>query len=196
VIKLSAELGVKYLSVYVFSTENWKRPNDEVSFLMGLLKESLHKETPQLHQQNVRIKVLGDLSELSPELQAQIKTSEGHTASNTSLQFNLLINYGARREITQAIKGIVADSTTGKLSEITESTLDDYLYTKGICDPDIFIRTGGDYRISNFLLWQCAYSELFFLDTLWPDFNRDKLIEVIQQFQRRDRRFGGINDDE
>jgi undecaprenyl diphosphate synthase len=191
-IKTCADLGVQFLSVYVFSTENWKRPEDEVSFLMGFIREMLIQETPKLHEQNIKIRVLGDIAELSPELQAQIQESEGITAANTRLQFNLLINYGSRREIVQAIQKIAQDAAAGTLSMIDDQAVSDRLYSSGIPDPDIMIRTGGDSRISNFLLWQCAYSELFFLDILWPDFDRAQLLDVIIQFQKRDRRFGGI----
>ena len=148
--------------------------------------------THELHEQNIKIRILGDHAELSPELQAQIQDSEAITAANTRLQFNLLINYGSRREIVQAIQKISQDVAAGTLSTIDDQAVSDRLYSSGIPDPDIMIRTGGDSRISNFLLWQCAYSELFFLDVLWPDFDRAHLLDVITQFQKRDRRFGGI----
>ncbi len=193
-IKACSELGVRYLSVYVFSTENWKRPPEEVQFLMGFLKEMLVKETPKLHQQDIKIKVLGDIAPLSRALQDQIQASEHQTKTNTGMQFNLLINYGSRHEITQGIQSIVSAVQSGELNPATidDTTLSHHLYSKGIPDPDIIIRTGGDVRISNFLLWQCAYSELFFIDTLWPDFDRGKLVQLIQTFQTRDRRFGGV----
>jgi undecaprenyl diphosphate synthase len=190
-IETSATLGIRMLSVYAFSTENWKRPNDEVSFLMGFIKEMLVQETPKLHAQNIRIRILGDIKGLNESIQAQIKQSESITANNTRMQLNILINYGSRREIVQAVQAI---SQNPELSgdAITEETISDHLYTSGLPDPDILIRTGGDSRISNFLLWQCAYSELFFLDLLWPDFNRDAFISVLTQYQSRERRFGGL----
>lgn len=191
-IKACADFGIRYLSVYVFSTENWKRPDDEVSFIMGFIKEMLVQETPKLHEQNIKIRILGDIAELNPALQSQIKESEAITSSNTRLQFNLLINYGSRREIVQAIQQITKDVASGVLTTIDDASVSDRLYTSGIPDPDIMIRTGGDTRISNFLLWQCAYSELFFLDVLWPDFDRAQLLSVLTQYQTRDRRFGGL----
>lgn len=195
IIKACSELGIQHLSVYAFSTENWKRPPEEVQFLMGFLKEMLTRETPKLHKQQVKIKILGDVAALPPALQDQILKSETQTATNPGLQFNLLINYGARHEITQGIQAIVAAVQQGQLdpTSITDTTLSDYLYSRNIPDPDMLIRSGGDVRISNFLLWQCAYSELFFIDTLWPDFDRSQLIALIQAFQKRDRRFGGVN---
>ncbi|NBV84288.1 di-trans,poly-cis-decaprenylcistransferase [bacterium] len=150
------------------------------------------QETPKLHAQHVKIKVLGDLAQLSPELSAQIQKSESITANNDRLQFNLLVNYGSRREIVQAVEKIAHDLSTGVLTTIDEAAISDRLYSAGIPDPDIVIRTGGDTRISNFLLWQSAYAELFFLDILWPDFDEAQLVSVIQQYQRRDRRFGGV----
>jgi len=191
-INQCGKLGIRFLSVYVFSTENWKRSTDEVSFLMGFIRDMLIQETPKLHAQHVKIKVLGDLAQLSPELSAQIQKSESITANNDRLQFNLLVNYGSRREIVQAVEKIAHDLSTGVLTTIDEAAISDRLYSAGIPDPDIVIRTGGDTRISNFLLWQSAYAELFFLDILWPDFDEAQLVSVIQQYQRRDRRFGGV----
>ncbi|MFC1617266.1 isoprenyl transferase [Candidatus Margulisiibacteriota bacterium] len=192
-IKACVELGITVLTVYVFSTENWKRPPEEVRFLMKLLKELLIKEVPVLNKEGAGVKVLGDIDELDPELQNIIKKAEESTKENQILTFNLMINYGSQREIISAVKAILADIQNGKKLEITEAVFDKYLYTKDCPDPEILIRTGGDRRVSNYLLWQIAYSELFFLDTLWPDFNREELIKVVKEFQKRERRYGGLN---
>ncbi|NDC82268.1 di-trans,poly-cis-decaprenylcistransferase [bacterium] len=191
-IKACGDVGVKFLSVYVFSTENWKRSPEEVSFLMGFMKEMFAKETPKLHARNVRMKAVGDLSGLSQELRDQIDKSEELTASNTLMQFNLLINYGSRRELVHAMEKLALRVRSGESLVIDEALVSDSLYTAGIPDPDIVIRTGGDTRISNFLLWQSAYAEFFFLEKLWPDFSETDLFDVIKKFQARERRFGGV----
>lgn len=191
-IQMCGDIGVKYLSVYVFSTENWRRSPEEVSFLMGFMKDMFANETPKLHAKNVKMKAVGDIGGLSEELRAQIAQSESITSNNDLMQFNLLINYGSRREIVHAIEAIARRIKNGEDVKIDESMVSNALYTTDIPDPDIVIRTGGDTRISNFLLWQSAYSEFFFLDKLWPDFSGDDLVSVIQQFQTRERRFGGV----
>lgn len=191
-IKACAQLGIDHLSVYVFSTENWKRPKEEVSFLMNYFSELIHQETPELCKQGVRVKVLGDLADLSDTLRKNIDYIEKETENNTTVQLNMLLNYGSRREILQACENVVALSKENPNLEVTEDLFSNQLYSKGIPDPDIMIRTGGDVRISNFLLWQLAYTECFFIETLWPDFDKETLISVIKIFQKRDRRFGGI----
>ena len=193
-IKTCVEFGISYLTVYVFSTENWKRPATEVSFLMGFLKQLVLQELPELKSQGVKIQFLGELSALADDLQNNIRIAQDETAHNTILTLNMMVNYGSRNEILHACKAMVRDAKNGTLDEasVTESVFSSYLYTKTIPDPDILIRTGGDIRISNYLLWQIAYSELFFLDSLWPDFNRDTLIKVLQEFQNRERRFGAL----
>lgn len=188
-----AELGIRYLSVYVFSTENWKRPEEEVSFLMNFFTDLIQKEAPELNRQGVCVRVLGDLAELDSKLQEKIKNTEKQTENNTRLQLNLMMNYGSRRELTQACQSLADKVKAGELSTITESDISEKLYTKSIPDPDILIRTGGDTRVSNFLLWQIAYSECFFLDQLWPDFCRETLLSVVKDYQHRDRRYGGLN---
>ena len=182
------------LNVYVFSTENWKRPATEVSFLMGFLKQLVLQELPELKSQGVKIQFLGELSALADDLQNNIRIAQDETAHNTILTLNMMVNYGSRNEILYACKAMVRDAKNGTLDEasVTESVFSSYLYTKTIPDPDILIRTGGDIRISNYLLWQIAYSEFFFLDSLWPDFNRETLIKVLQEFQNRERRFGAL----
>ncbi len=187
-----AKLKIKFLSVYVFSTENWRRPKLEVSFLITFLKKSIVDEIEELIKEGVKLKFLGDLSEFDSELLNMIRNAEDKTSANATIQLNVMINYGGRREIIDAVKHY--DHKGGNIDQFTEDDLSDHLYTGGSPDPDILIRTGGDIRISNFMLWQCAYSEFFFLDTFWPDFTIDHLLDVIQRFQKRDRRFGGLTE--
>lgn len=191
-IKACREFGVRFLSVYVFSTENWKRPPKEVEFLMAFFKELIIKELPELNKNGVRVRCLGDVDALDPELKEKIAYAENATETNTTLQLNLLINYGSRREIVQAAAKAWDALQRGEITELTEENFSDFLYTGECPEPEIFIRTGGDYRISNYLLWQISYSELFFLDLLWPDFNKNVLAEIIGKFQQRQRRFGGL----
>lgn len=184
------KLGVKVLTVYVFSTENWRRPKTEVEFLLGFLKKSIADEIDALIAQGVRIRFLGDRSLFKPELQEIFKDAEERTCNNTAIQLNVMVNYGARLEIIQAIQKYV--SKGGDIDKLTESDISNSLYCNVSGDPDILIRTGGDYRISNFMLWQIAYTELFFLPVCWPDFDLSHLLSVIGEFQSRDRRFGGL----
>jgi undecaprenyl diphosphate synthase len=194
IVKTASKLGVKYLTLYAFSTENWKRPNDEVNALMDLLVEFLTKELNELHENNVVINYIGDISALPKACQTSLVNSNIHTKNNTGLNLNLAINYGSRSEMIYAIKGVYADIENGKLSkdDINEALISDYLFTKGVPDPDILIRPSGEYRISNFLLWQIAYTELWFSNILWPDFKTEHLYQAIIDYQKRDRRFGGI----
>lgn len=192
-LKACAELGIKYLTVYVFSTENWARPIEEVQFLMKLLKKLILEEVPALNEAGAKVKCLGALEALDSDLQDNIREAEKKTAHNEVVQLNLMINYGAKSELLQAVKTVVSKYPNPE--ELNEASFSNCLYTVGIPDPDILIRTGGDFRLSNYLLWQLAYSELFFLDILWPDFGRDSLIDVVRQFQKRERRFGGIEND-
>lgn len=193
-IQAASEIGVKYISVYAFSTENWKRPKEEVSFLMTLLEELTKKETPKLKAQNAKIKYIGDLSELSQSLQNSFKWAEQETQDCNQIQINLLINYGSRREITQAVEKIVEKTKSEQTIKITEELISEHLYTKDIPDPEIMIRTSNEHRISNYLLWQLSYAEFFFIPTLWPDFNSETLYSILQQYQNRDRRFGGLSE--
>jgi undecaprenyl diphosphate synthase len=190
-ITSAAEFGIKYISFWAFSTENWKRPKKEVSFLMKLIKTVLLKELSSLKKNGVRIKFYGFFDVLPKDVQKSITKFESETQENTVIQVNIMLNYGSRQEITEAFKSISAKNLP--LTDITEETISNHLLTHDIPDPDILIRTSGEYRISNFLLWQLSYTELFFLDTLWPDFNRTHLIEVLQQFSQRDRRYGGVS---
>lgn len=193
-IQAGVKFGVHYLSVYVFSTENWSRPPEEVGFLMNLLKDLILKEAAALKKEGIRMRCLGDLSRLDPSIQNDIRAAEADTASGTVLQVNLMLNYGARMELIHACRSMASEVLAGNMTvaDITEQRFSQALYTGDIPDPDIFIRTGGDVRISNFMLWQCAYAELFFLQCFWPDFDETHFVAVLKQFQGRERRFGGV----
>lgn len=184
------DLGVEYLTVYAFSTENWKRSQEEVSAIMGLLKKYLEEAIEKMRRENVRIRILGDTSVLSPELRALIARVEAIDETlETRTQANLCVNYGGRDEIVRAVKAWQADPAHG---ELTEAELSRYLYTAGMPDPDLVIRPSGEERISNFLLWQSAYSEFYFTDTLWPDFTEKDMDAAIEAYRSRDRRYGGV----
>ena len=185
-------LGVKTLSVYVFSTENWRRPDEEVSFLLKFLKSSIQDEINELVDEGVVLRFLGDLTQFDQSLLDIIHSAESATKHNSKIQLNIMLNYGGRREIIDAVKSYVSNG--GDIETLNEEVLSKTMYTAGLPDPDILIRTGGDIRVSNFMLWQLAYSELFFMDVFWPDFDMEQLCEVIQQFQSRDRRFGGLSE--
>ena len=188
------DLGIKYLTVYAFSTENWSRPAAEVKALMNLLRTYMKTSLAKCAKNNVRIRVLGDKTRLDPDLQDSIAFLEQETAGNTGITFQIAINYGGRDEIVRAVRKIAQDVQDGKCtaSEIGEITLSDALDTGGIPDPDLLIRTCGEERISNFLLWQIAYSELYFTDKPWPDFDRAELEKAIAAYENRERRFGGL----
>jgi len=194
IVKESSRLGVKYLTLYAFSTENWKRPKEEVNTLMKLLVEYLKKEFNELNAQNVVIRSIGDIFKLPIICQEQLLEAYNNTKENDGLVLNLALNYGGRTEIISAIKSIFEELQEGKISldEINEDMLENYLYTKGIPDPDIIIRTAGEQRLSNFLLWQCAYSEFWYTNVKWPDFRKEHLNMAIYDYQNRDRRYGGI----
>lgn len=195
IIKASQALGIKALTAYSFSTENWKRPKLEVELLMMLLDKYLTNEIEEMHQQNVKIMFSGDLSRLSSKLQKKMAFAVEYTKNNTDLVLNLAINYGSRAEILRAAKLLAVDLANGKVDPtgLEEKDFDSYLYTSGLPDVDLLIRPGGDMRISNFLLWQIAYAEIWLTDCFWPDFSPATLIEAVREFQRRDRRFGGLN---
>jgi undecaprenyl diphosphate synthase len=185
--KVTAEcvrLGVKYLTLYTFSTENWNRPVEEVSALMGLILTSLEEEI--FMKNNVRFRMIGDMNRLPANVQEKIKELEEHTAKNDSMTAVIALSYSSRWEITKAVRNIVADAP----KEITEETMSQYLETRFMPDPELLIRTGGEKRISNYLLWQIAYSELYFCDTYWPDFDEEALHKAIADYQGRQRRFG------
>lgn len=187
-ITACVELGIPYLTIYAFSTENWKRPKDEVDGLMQILGDVLEKEVAELHKQGVRIYHLGRLEHLSKDLQKKILDAIELTKNNKQLILSIAWNYGGRDEILFAYQNLVKEGI--KPEDITEELIDQHLYTKDIPDPDLVIRTSGEVRTSNFLIWQSAYSEWYFTDTLWPDFNKASLEEAINEYAKRERRFG------
>ncbi|ENK1241948.1 isoprenyl transferase [Clostridium sporogenes] len=194
IVKECNNLGVKYLTLYAFSTENWKRPKDEVSALMSLLVQYLRKEVKELNENNVVVNAIGDIEELPEVCVNELKKAYEETENNTGLILNLALNYGGRDEIIRAVKNMYEDMKVGKIreEEVNEDIISNYLYTKGMADPDLIIRPSGEKRISNFLLWQCAYSEFWYSDIKWPDFKKEHLHKAIYDYQNRDRRFGAV----
>jgi len=186
----SARLGVKYLTLYTFSTENWNRPVDEVSALMALLMDSIEEET--FMKNNIRFRIIGDMSKMPKDVLNRLNQCIERTSANTGMTLILALSYSSRWEITDSVKQIAAKVKEGTLSveDITDETIDKHLSTRFMPHPDLLIRTGGEIRLSNYLLWQCAYSELYFCDTYWPDFKEEELCKAIYDFQRRERRFG------
>jgi undecaprenyl diphosphate synthase len=191
-VEASARLELEVLTLYAFSVENWKRPRYEVWALMNLLKEYLRKELATLVDNNIHFSPLGRWRELDDSVVSALERAREATARCDGMQFNIALNYSGRCEIVDACRQIVSDWASGKGTDIDEETLGRYLYTTGQVDPDLMIRTSGESRISNFLLWQCAYSEFSFIDTLWPDFRRRHLFEAILEYQRRERRYGAV----
>lgn len=191
-VRYTSDIGVKVLTLYAFSTENWRRPNDEVSFLMKLMYSALRKEMAELHRERVQFKVLGDVTALNSELQSILSEAETLMANNTGLKLRVAINYGSRSEIVRAFKSLSREVDQGLISmdDVDESSISRLLYTADVPDPDLLIRTGGECRISNFLLWQLAYTELYFVDTLFPDFKIGELDRALKWFGTRERRFG------
>ena len=187
----SARLGIKVLTLYAFSVENWKRPAAEVSTLMLLLKRYLRAELNTLLKNDIRFKVIGRMEDLARDVQRELRAAEEKTAGNSGMQFNIALNYGGRAEIVEAARRMVLDGLSA--DQIDEARFSSYLYTAGQPDPDLLIRTSGEMRVSNFLLWQIAYAEIWVTDTLWPDFRMRHLLEAILAYQKRDRRYGGIN---
>ena len=194
VVETSARLGLEVLTLYAFSVENWKRPPTEVSTLMGLLKHYLRVELQTLLRNNIRFQVIGRMGHLPADVQGELNRAMEGTRASTGLLFNIALNYSGRAEITDAVQRLLADVVAnGKdPAGITEETLSSYLYTAGQPDPDLLIRTSGELRISNFLLWQIAYAEIWVTEVLWPDFRRRHLLQAIADYQKRDRRYGGI----
>jgi undecaprenyl diphosphate synthase len=190
VVKVFAECGVRYLTLYAFSTENWSRPRVEVSGLLGLLGRKIDQETQTFHQENIRLVHLGRLDRLSRQLSNKVKAAVELTQNNTGLTLCLAFDYGGRDEIVQATRHILSAGISGE--DLDESVFARYLYSSGIPDPDLVIRTGGESRLSNFLLWQAAYSELYFTPVLWPDFGREDVEKALLEHRRRRRRFGRI----
>ena len=194
VIKEGSNLGVKHITLYAFSTENWKRPKLEVEALMNLLNTYLKKELKELHENNVKITTIGDIEVLPIKSLEAVNNAINITKDNTGLNLNIALNYGSRNDIKNAVIDIVKNCKSGKIDieDINEDMISNYLSTKSIPDPDLIIRTSGEQRISNFLLWELAYSEFYFTDVYWPDFNEEELRKAIYVYQSRDRRFGGL----
>jgi undecaprenyl diphosphate synthase len=188
VVEGSAELGISVLTLYAFSVENWKRPAAEVRTLMMLLKEYLNREIDNLHRNNIRFRVIGRIEGLDPSVRHELDKAIARTQTNTGMIFVVALNYGGRAEIVDAVNRLISS----RQGPVTEADLGNNLYTAGLPDPDLLIRTSGELRVSNFLLWQIAYAEMYVTDTLWPDFNKKDLYEAIISFQKRERRYGGL----
>lgn len=194
ITQVSSDLGIKYLTIYAFSTENWVRPQDEVTALMKLLREYIRRCIKKAAKNNMRVRIIGDRSRLAPDICELITELESSSEENTGLNFQIAINYGSRDEISRAVRRIVADANSGGIdpADITEETFSEYLDTRGIPDPDLLIRTSGEMRLSNYLLWQLAYTELYFTEVPWPAFTKEDLIKAIEDFNGRHRRFGNV----
>jgi undecaprenyl diphosphate synthase len=192
IVEGAAELGIEYLTLYAFSTENWNRPEEEVSGLMEILVDTIREEVPTLNKNNIKLHVIGDMNMLPPNANRELQEALKETAGNTGLHLIMALSYSSRWEIVNAVKNIALEVKAGKLlpEAITQATLQQYLCTSDFPDPELVIRTSGEYRISNFLLYQLAYSELYFTNTLWPDFRKENLYEAILDYQQRERRFG------
>lgn len=195
IVEESSLLGIQYLTLFAFSAENWLRPKSEVRSLMSLLKKYITMETPRLMRNNIRFNVIGKLDELPPDVNKAVDVAIAKTSNNSGMILTLALSYGARQEILQAVTRLADDMATGKINkdELTELFFTRYLYTADLPDPDFLIRTSGEMRISNFLLWQIAYSELYFTEVNWPDFGKDEFYHALSNFQSRERRFGLIS---
>lgn len=196
IVKACSQMGVRYLTLYTFSTENWRRPKDEVSMLMRLLLKSLRDETDELNHNDIKITMIGDLESLPKEVQKELNDASEKTKNNKKMVLNLALSYSGRVEILMAIKKIAnsVEHRNIRPEDIDESVFSDHLMTKHMPDPDLVIRTSGEFRVSNFLLWQIAYSEFYISDVLWPDFRRNDLYNAIKSFQKRERRFGKVSE--
>jgi undecaprenyl diphosphate synthase len=192
IVKRCAELGVEVLSLFAFSSENWRRPGKEVSLLMELFSHALSNQVKKLHENNIRLQIIGDLDRFSDALRQQIEQAQRLTEGNTGLTLNIAANYGGRWDITQSVRQLAQKVADGELAAdaITEQSINDHLTTAAIAEPDLFIRTGGEQRVSNFLLWQMAYTEFYFTGVLWPEFDAKELDRAIASFSQRERRFG------
>ncbi len=193
-VEVGVNLNLEHMTLYVFSSENWGRPTKEVEYLMGLLIEMVIKEIPDLMEKNVKLKVIGNMERIPEKPRAKLQEAIDVTANNTGMQLNLAISYGARQEIVGAVKSIAAQVASGevKIDDIDENLFANNLYLKGAPDPDLIIRTGGEFRLSNYLLWQAAYSEFYVTDTLWPDFTKEEFLKAVEFFKTRERRFGKV----
>ena len=194
VVRACRELNISVLTLYAFSTENWQRPKNEIKALMGLLKRFLKKELPELRSQQIRLAVIGQLHRLPEDVRHALQSAMDETAGNDKMLLNLALSYGSHTEITEMVRSIAAKAADGSLNvaDIDQDLVADHLYTRGLPDPDLLIRTSGEMRLSNFLLWQLAYAEIVVTDTLWPDFTDRELIAILEQYQQRDRRFGKV----
>ena len=190
IIKACVEFGVKYLTIYAFSTENWGRPEDEVSGLMGIFDEVFERELAELHKQGVQLRHIGRLENLRESLRSKMLAGIEQTRDNDRLVLNVAFNYGGRDEVVHAVQQMLADGVDPK--DVDETLISSYMYTQGVPDPDLVIRTSGEQRVSNFLIWQSAYSEWIFPETFWPDFGREELLAAIQDYGRRERRYGRV----
>ena len=196
ICEVAKELGVKYLTVYAFSTENWKRSKEEVDGLMKLFRNYLKKCIKISQKNNMRVKVIGDITAFDSDIQESIEKLEDFSKDFTDLHFQIALNYGSRDEITRAVNRMLEDQKAGKLATpVEEETISNYLDTAGIPDPDLMIRTSGELRLSNYLLWQLAYSEFYFTDVPWPDFKKEELVKAIEKYNERDRRYGGVKEE-
>lgn len=196
ICEVAKELGVKYLTVYAFSTENWKRSKEEVDGLMKLFRNYLKKCIKISQKNNMRVKVIGDITAFDSDIQESIKKLEDFSKDFTDLHFQIALNYGSRDEITRAVNRMLEDQKAGKLeTPVSEDTISGYLDTAGLPDPDLMIRTSGELRLSNYLLWQLAYSEFYFTDVPWPDFKKEELVKAIEKYNERDRRYGGVKEE-
>jgi len=196
IVEVCAEVGVKYLTLYTFSTENWKRPKDEVSTLMRLLLKSLKERLDELNKNNIKLTCIGNIESLPDVVQKQLFEDIERTKNNKRMTLNLALSYSGRWELLEAVKSISRKAAEGKISpdSITEKTISDHLTTKNMPEPELIIRTSGEFRVSNFLLWQIAYSEFVILDVYWPEFSRSHLYDAIRQYQKRERRFGKVSE--
>lgn len=196
ICEVAKELGVKYLTVYAFSTENWKRSKEEVDGLMKLFRNYLKKCIKISQKNNMRVKVIGNITAFDSDIQESIEKLEDFSKDFTDLHFQIALNYGSRDEITRAVNRMLEDQKAGKLeTPVSENTISGYLDTAGIPDPDLMIRTSGELRLSNYLLWQLAYSEFYFTDVPWPDFKKEELVKAIEKYNERDRRYGGVKEE-
>lgn len=196
ICEVAKELGVKYLTVYAFSTENWKRSKEEVDGLMKLFRNYLKKCIKISQKNNMRVKVIGDITAFDSDIQKSIEKLEDFSKDFTDLHFQIALNYGSRDEITRAVNRMLEDQKAGKLeTPVSEDTISGYLDTAGLPDPDLMIRTSGELRLSNYLLWQLAYSEFYFTDVPWPDFKKEELVKAIEKYNERDRRYGGVKEE-
>ena len=200
IVEVCSQLGLTALSLYAFSTENWKRPKAEIAMLMDLLREYIQKELAEIHRNNIRLRILGHYEQLPREVRKDLDDALEMTSKNTGMVLNVALNYSARAELADAFNALLKDVQSGRISQaqlagpapITEEMISERLYTRGLPDPDLLIRTSGEMRVSNFLLWQIAYAEIYVTETCWPDFTRKHLLQAVIDFQKRERRYGGL----